>query len=208
VLKVRLSDHDATRDATPLEIHFSITPYFYETAWFVMFVWLAVIGLLLFFTRSYIQRFRIRMITQLGELKSRSVHASTLSKISEEKFDEIKADLLKLMNEEKPWMNSSLRQAEVAAASGRSVHEISQLLNVQMKQNFQDFVNSYRVEEVKARIQRGETHKYTLTAIALQSGFSAKSSFQRAFKKATGLTPSDYLKNQGLKTMPDTNKPS
>ncbi len=47
-----------------------------------------------------------------------------------------------------------------------------------------------------------------LTAIAQVRGFSAKSSFQRAFEKATDTTPSDYLRSQGKNSTPDTNSPS
>jgi AraC-like DNA-binding protein len=83
----------------------------------------------------------------------------------------------------------------VALAIGCTIHELSQVLNVQLNQNFPDFVNSYRVEEAKLRMQGSDAMKYTLTAIAMQCGFSAKSSFLRVFKKATNMTPSDYFKS-------------
>lgn len=205
VLKVKVSDHEGAWSRIPMEIKFSITPYFYETAWFVFFIGFLAIVLMLYFTRKYTQRIRLRIAKQLQE-KERA--GSYGMKLSVQKSREIKEALLKYMQDEKPWLNSGLRQADVAVALGYPVHEISQLLNVQMKQNFQDFVNSYRVEEIKRRIQQGDTQKYTLTAIAIQCGFSAKSSFQRAFKKATDTTPSDYLRNQGRNFTSDTNNPS
>ena len=84
--------------------------------------------------------------------------------------------------------------ADVAIAIGYSVHEISHVLNTELNHNFSDFVNSYRVEELKIRMKTDDIRKFTLTAIAMQCGFSAKSSFLRAFKKATNMTPSEYFK--------------
>lgn len=205
VLKVKVSDNEGVWTPIPMKVEFTISPYFYETTWFIVLISLAVMAFMLFLSRKYTRRIGIRIANQLKE-KERT--GSYGVKLGEQKSAEIKEALLRFMKEEKPWLNSGLRQADVAAALGYPVHEISQLLNLQMKQNFQDFVNSYRVEEIKKRILQGETQKYTLTAIALQCGFSAKSSFQRAFKKATDLTPSEYLRLQGRKETPSTNKPS
>jgi AraC-like DNA-binding protein len=134
-----------------------------------------------------------KLISQLDELKQKQTSPASL-KITEQKGNEISDVLLKYMSEQKPYLNADLRQADVAAATGFSVHEISQVLNVQLNQNFPDFVNSYRVEEVKKRMLTDDAKKYTLTAISMQCGFSAKSSFLRAFKKATNMTPSEYFK--------------
>jgi ligand-binding sensor domain-containing protein/AraC-like DNA-binding protein len=207
VLKIKASNNDGIWTPTPVEILVDITPYFYETVWFIVLIGLLVFGLFLYWTRSYIQRIRTRVTTQLNDLKNRQTSGSAVI-INVEKGNEIRDRLLTYMVEEKPWLNSELRQADVASALGYPVYEISHVLNVQLNQNFSDFINSYRVEEVKYRIQCGETKKFTLTAIAQQCGFSAKSSFQRAFKKATDLTPSDYLKSQGRNSTPDTNSPS
>lgn len=205
LLKIKVSDSEGVWIPIPMEIKFSITPFFYETVWFIVLIGFLIVGSMLYFTRNYTKRLRIRITNQLRE-KERAT--SSGMKLSDQKSSEIKGALLIYMREEKPWLNSRLRQADVAAALGFPVHEISQLLNVHMNQHFQDFVNSYRVEEVKHRILRGDTQRFTLTAIAMQCGFSAKSSFQRAFKKATDSTPSEYLKNHGLNSTPETNKPS
>ncbi|MCB0287465.1 MAG: AraC family transcriptional regulator, partial [Calditrichaeota bacterium] len=55
------------------------------------------------------------------------------------------------------------------------------------------FVNNFRVKEVQARMLDQENSDYTLLAIAMDAGFSSKSSFNRIFKKHTGLTPSQFL---------------
>jgi len=194
VLKVKASNNDDIWTPVPTEIRFIISPYFYETVWFTILIWLVIVGVLLYFTRSYVMRMKLRIVAQLEDLKKKQSTSTATLKITEQKGNEIKEKLLTYMNEEKPFLNAELRQADIAAAIGYSVHELSQVLNTQLNRNFSDFVNSYRVEEVKFRMQTEDAKKYTLTAIAMQCGFNAKSSFLRAFKKATNMTPSEYFK--------------
>lgn len=59
---------------------------------------------------------------------------------------------------------------------------------------FIDFVNANRVEAVKKRIDKGEARHLTLLALALDCGFNSKSTFNRVFRKSTGLNPSEYEK--------------
>ncbi|MDD4992209.1 MAG: two-component regulator propeller domain-containing protein [Paludibacter sp.] len=193
-LKIKASNNDDIWTPTPTEIQFSIKPYFYETVWFTILIWIIIGSVVLYFTRSYIARMKAGIMAQLDELKKKQTISTATLKITEQKGNEIKKNLLAYMSDEKPFLNAELRQADVATAIGYSVHELSQVLNVQLNQNFSDFVNSYRVEEVKLRMQTEDAKKYTLTAIAMQCGFSAKSSFLRAFKKATNMTPSEYFK--------------
>ena len=74
------------------------------------------------------------------------------------------------------------------------MNEISQVLNQDLNQSFSDFVNKYRVEEVKKLMADGKHEKFTLVALAKQCGFNSKTSFYRVFKKETNKTPADYLK--------------
>ena len=60
--------------------------------------------------------------------------------------------------------------------------------------NFFDFINSYRVESVKEMLLNKEFEHYTVLAIGLESGFNSKTSFNTVFKKMTGVTPSEYRK--------------
>jgi len=60
--------------------------------------------------------------------------------------------------------------------------------------NFNDFVNHYRIEAVKKKLEAGEQRNMTLIGIALECGFNSKTTFNRAFKKSTSMSPKDYLK--------------
>lgn len=99
-----------------------------------------------------------------------------------------------LMDEQKPYLDNELTLYNLAARLETTPHHVSRLLNNSLGTTFYDFINSYRIKEVKKRMSSGEYKNYTLIAIAFDSGFNSKASFNRIFKKQTGLTPSQYLK--------------
>ena len=53
-------------------------------------------------------------------------------------------------------------------------------------------MNGYRIEEVKRRLQAGDTQRLTLLGIAYESGFNSKTTFNRVFKETTGMSPKAY----------------
>ncbi|HZL11158.1 MAG TPA: two-component regulator propeller domain-containing protein [Prolixibacteraceae bacterium] len=117
------------------------------------------------------------------------------TKIPEVQSSSIINDLKRYMEEKKPYLNADLKLADLAAEINYPVNEISQVLNQNLNQSFPDFINKYRVEEVKKRMENKEFEKFTLIAIAQQCGFNSKTSFYRIFKNETGKTPADYLKD-------------
>lgn len=116
------------------------------------------------------------------------------TKIPEIQSSSIINDLKRHMDEKKPYLNAELKLADLATEINYSIHDISQVLNQDLNQSFSDFVNKYRIEEVKRRMEDKDFQKYTLMAIAQQCGFNSKTSFYRIFKNETGKTPADYLR--------------
>ena len=100
--------------------------------------------------------------------------------------------LEQLMEENKPWLDHELTLYKLAGIMQIPPYQLSQLINQYGGKNFFNFVNQYRVGEVQQRIRAGTHHKQTLLAIALDSGFNSKASFNRVFKKITGKTPRQY----------------
>lgn len=90
------------------------------------------------------------------------------------------------------YRDSTLNREKVAEQLGISSGYVSQLINVITGDNFANFINNYRVEAVKEMILDSDYENYSLLAIGLESGFTSKTTFHNAFKKATGMTPNTY----------------
>lgn len=93
---------------------------------------------------------------------------------------------------EKPYTNMDLTLKDLASALDTYPHYITQVLNTVFNQNFYDFINSYRIDEIQKRLHDPQYKNLTILAIAFDCGFNSKSTFNRIFKQKTGLTPSEY----------------
>ncbi|MEO0895516.1 MAG: helix-turn-helix domain-containing protein [Bacteroidota bacterium] len=103
-------------------------------------------------------------------------------------------DLLKLMREQKLYTDGELNLSSLAEHLQLSPGYVSQIINEKEKKNFFEFVNHYRVEDVKAKLKDTAFDHYSIMGIALESGFKTKSTFNTVFKKIVGTTPSSYRK--------------
>ncbi len=100
--------------------------------------------------------------------------------------------LLDLMEQEKPFQNSELTLQDLSDKLSITTHNLSQVINTQLRQNFFDFVNQYRVEEVKKALGSPDKQHLKILSIALDAGFNSKTSFNTIFKKFTNHTPTEY----------------
>jgi AraC-like DNA-binding protein len=75
-----------------------------------------------------------------------------------------------------------------------NVSVLSRAINQCFKQNFNDFINQRRIEAVKEKLKAGELQRQTLLGIAFDCGFNSKATFNRAFKKMTGVSPKEWLR--------------
>lgn len=105
------------------------------------------------------------------------------------------SELLEYMMDQKPYLNPKLTIKELAEGLEMHPKEVSRVINENFNQNFFNFINHYRVEEFKRKLLDSKNDNYTLIAIAYDSGFNTKSSFNSIFKKLTGQTPSAYKAN-------------
>lgn len=119
------------------------------------------------------------------------------NKISVEECQHLTEKLEALMHRDKPYTNPDLKIADLATMLGRSAHTLSYLFNQHLNRNYYDYINDYRIEEFKRLINEDEYSKYTLGALAELCGFSSRASFFRYFKKATGITPNEYIRSIG-----------
>lgn len=100
--------------------------------------------------------------------------------------------LLQIMETEKLFTDSDLKLQDLAQKLNLSPHHLSQIINERRGQNFFDFLNQYRIAEAKKYLTSPEKQNYTILSIALEVGFNNKASFNTAFKKYTGMTPSQF----------------
>lgn len=117
------------------------------------------------------------------------------SVLDEEMAADIKQKLENCIHTEKPYLNSELTMPLLADQLKVSVHHLSQVINEQYGQNFSDFINQHRIEEMKKRLTDSRYHHFKIEQIAFDTGFNSKSTFQNAFKKFTGRTPTEYKKH-------------
>lgn len=119
------------------------------------------------------------------------------SGLEEEQALHYQQQLIQLMEEQKRYRQSDLKLADLAKELGITDHNLTEVINRYIGQNFYDFVNSYRVKEVEDRLRDPESEEKTFLAIALDAGFNSKSTFNAVFKKQTGMTPSQYRRDNG-----------
>ena len=116
-------------------------------------------------------------------------------KLSDEECKRLIKILDREMSKNKLYMNQSLKIADLAAVANTSSHALSYVFNQFLQKSYYDYINEYRVEEFKSAIQKEKYSKYTLEALSEHCGFSSRASFFRSFKKVTGITPNEYIKN-------------
>lgn len=114
-------------------------------------------------------------------------------RLSAPEMENIIRRLENLMTTEKLYLDCNLKYSDVAARLGISVRALSHALNVHAGESFNDYVNSYRIQEAKYQMLDGKLKRETILSVAFKSGFSTKSSFNRIFKSNTGLTPTEFL---------------
>lgn len=118
------------------------------------------------------------------------------SKLKDEAAKDYLKKIEEYMNTEKPFLNEKLTLQQLSEEVRIPAHYLSQIINTYYKKNFFDFINDYRIEEVKRKINNPEFKDYSILGIALDSGFNSKTTFNRFFKKITGFSPSEYKKIQ------------
>lgn len=102
--------------------------------------------------------------------------------------------LVDLMKTKQLFLQSDLRQADLAEAVELSRHQLSEVLTQELETNYYDFVNRYRVEYAQQLLEADTERSKTMMAIAYEAGFNSKNAFNNAFKKFTSTTPSAYQK--------------
>ncbi|MFP3834019.1 helix-turn-helix domain-containing protein [Chryseobacterium sp. SIMBA_028] len=113
--------------------------------------------------------------------------------ISDEELLKIKTQLERIMNTQKPYLDSELNLIKLAEMLSVSTHHLSYVINTGFGKNFFQYINEFRVEYAKKLLKEADS-KLSILGIAYESGFNSKTSFNTTFKKLTGQTPSEFKK--------------
>jgi AraC-like DNA-binding protein len=115
----------------------------------------------------------------------------TKSQLSTERKEIINQQIIEYFRKHQPYLNPNLSMDILSDSLKIPKHQLTEVLNVSIGKNFFQFVNEYRVEEVKKRLKKPKQN-FSIEAIGYDCGFSSKSSFFTVFKKITGKTPSQF----------------
>ncbi|MFK7813273.1 MAG: helix-turn-helix domain-containing protein [Maribacter sp.] len=100
---------------------------------------------------------------------------------------------------ERRYLDIDLNQSEIADKFNITPGYLSQLINTNSEQNFNDYINKMRIEASKKMLIQDQFDNYTIESIGLECGFKSKSNFYTAFKKFTGLTPKAYAERKKMR---------
>ncbi len=107
---------------------------------------------------------------------------------SRDLFEKIK----ELFDSEHIFLDETITLNSVSEKLNVKAREVSQAINENKQQNFNEFVNHYRTEKAKTLLKDSKYINEKIATIAYESGFGNVTSFNTVFKKKTGLTPSLY----------------
>jgi AraC-like DNA-binding protein len=169
------------------------------------------------FRLSYIQYFYFELVLALvtyglaiaGYLRSQTIElnfAPPVSEpeerkapVSETELARLKNRLQGLMEQEKLYLEPMLTLTDLARNLGVNTTVLSYAINAGFAKNFNDFINEFRIREAKAKLAEGEAGTSTMLGLAFDCGFNSKATFNRAFKKFTGLAPKEFQEKQTQK---------
>ena len=171
-------------------LNVAISPLHWTQNWWSYFA--SAVVILYLGIKGYLTN--IPQITRLKKIETATRSADNQAQSQPIDWSPQKTWLKHFMQSHKPFLNPDLTLPELAKHLEVNTTKLSQIINQGFQQNFNDFINAYRVEAVKAQLQRSSNQHLSLLGIAQDCGFNSKATFNRTFKKMVGQTPSAYIK--------------
>ena len=131
--------------------------------------------------------------------KTVSTDKSTGEKNEMQDLDHWKEKIETLMHLNKMYENPELNIIDLSNKMGTHSKRVSQVINQGFNMNFNDFINHHRIKAMLQKVEEGEHNNKTLLGLAFECGFNSKSTFNRAFKRYTSLSPKEYIQKNNLK---------
>jgi len=193
--KVTAGNAEGAWNAAGTSITFTIKPPFLKSPFFNYFLLPLFLALLLatgfIIYRSYKKRSPVETI--IKEEDEGTVPPPKISLPPGFVETNVKK-LTHLVEVEKVYRDEKLTLLSLTEKLSIKRHQLSHILNEHLKLTFNDYINSYRIEEAKRILESSEAEDKTIAAIAIDVGFNSQTTFYNLFKKTTGMTPNRYKK--------------
>ncbi len=180
---IQAASNDGIWDENGAFFAFEILPSFFQQPVFpflVVLVVLSVTGTVLLINRQRRQR------------RHRDKYKTI--PIDSKRIEDVIARLLHLMDEERLFLDPDLTLNKLSLRLRIHYNHLSRIINERFGLSYNDFINKYRIEEARKKLTASGEKESTILDIAYSTGFYSKSVFNAAFKKFTGMTPTEYRK--------------
>lgn len=134
-----------------------------------------------------------------NKISSEKIENYQNSNLSDNESALILDAILKLFKENPVYRDQEITLPKVAKLISVAPHKLSQVINQRLEMNFNEFVNSYRIRDIKKALVSDAYENYTIAGIAFDHGFNSLSTFNTFFKKSTGQTPTQYRASYVMK---------
>jgi ligand-binding sensor domain-containing protein/AraC-like DNA-binding protein len=183
-------NHEGARFKFRVEVPFHKRPLFYG-------LFLLVVGLIAGGTGWYLKSRAKKKRAQIAEQeKPEPKEKYKTSALLPETVEQVLPRLTRLMEDEKLYLDPDLTLKKLSERLQVHYNHLSRIINEHLGKSFNDYINTYRIEEAKKRLADPREARKTVLEIAYDTGFYSKSVFNTAFKKFTGMTPSQFRNEQ------------
>ncbi|MEX2514333.1 MAG: helix-turn-helix domain-containing protein [Cyclobacteriaceae bacterium] len=150
------------------------------------------------------QIYQLQKIVEVSDASEGSPVGDNTRDGTSDEIQSVAKRVVFLMEKDKFFKGENVSIKDVAENIDERPYIVSQAINSCLGKNFFDLINNYRVEEAKILMHEGRLSHLSLLGIAFEAGFTSKTAFNTAFKKHTGLTPSQYKKSQAFQIQVDS----
>jgi AraC-like DNA-binding protein len=167
----------------PMIIHFSSILYAFSAFYFTYFI----VKQVEIFPEKMVESLDIQAI-----IEENNQNTERKKLLNDQQLIALKEQLKFIMENSKPYLESTLTLPKLANIMSLSTHELSYLINVGFEDNFFGLVNQFRVEESKRILLTTKYEHLSMIGIAFEAGFNSKTAFYTAFKKMEGISPTEF----------------
>ena len=144
------------------------------------------------FEPEIIEEDKIIIGLQNDNLKNEKANKYERSGLKDNDAEAYLETILEYMTDEKPYLQNDLSLFDLSKKINIPRHYITQILSEKLNKNFFTFINEYRLDEFKRKINDPSNSHFTILSLAFESGFNSKACFYSAFKKVEKITPTKY----------------